>query len=64
MESTTKQLEARLREIEEEFEKGMRARGFDPDQVDNIALPTPLARLYLERERLLDQLDEIRVNGR
>jgi hypothetical protein len=60
MESTTKQLEARLLEITEQFEQQMRVRGFDPQQADNVALPAPLARLYIERQELLEKLEEIR----
>lgn len=60
MEPTTKQLEARLQEITEQFAQQMRARGFDPEQADNVALPTSLARLYVERQKLLEQLEEIR----
>lgn len=60
MESTTKQLERRLLEITEQFEQQMRARGFDPQQADNVALPEPLARLYIERQELLEKLEEIR----
>ena len=60
MESTTKQLEARLLEITEQFEQQMRARGFDPQQADNVALPAALARLYMERQGLLEKLEEIR----
>jgi hypothetical protein len=60
MESTTKQLEARLLEITEVFEQQMRVRGFDPQQADNVALPAPLARLYIERQELLEKLEEIR----
>ena len=60
MEPTTKQLEARLLEITEQFEQQMRARGFDPQQADNVALPAALARLYIERQELLEKLEEIR----
>ena len=60
MESTTKQLEARLLEITEQFEQQMRVRGFDPQQADNVALPAALARLYMERRELLEKLEEIR----
>ena len=50
------ELYARLRKIEERFEHEMRARGFDPAQADNIAMPGPLAKLYTEREQLRAQL--------
>jgi len=46
----------RLRAIEQQFEREMRARGFDPNQVDTIALTTPLAKLYNEREELITRL--------
>ena len=60
MEPTIKQLEARLLEITEQFEQQMRARGFDPQQADNAALPAALAGLYIERQELLEKLEEIR----
>jgi len=59
MEPETKQLQARLQDISELFEQQMRARGFDPKQTDNVALPTGLARLYIERKKILEQLEEI-----
>ena len=64
METTRKQLlEARLQEITEQFEQQMRARGFDPEQVDNVALPAALARLYLERQSLLEELEDQEDNN-
>ena len=51
-------LNSRLRKIEERFEHEMRARGFDPAQADNVALPGPLAKLYTEREELRAQLQK------
>ena len=59
MKPTIKQLQARLQDISELFEQQMRARGFDPKQADNVALPTGLARLYIERKKILEQLEEI-----
>ena len=49
-------LEERLRVIEEEFERGMRARGFDPAQDENLALTSSLAKLYRERDDLRTRL--------
>ncbi|MFN2493984.1 MAG: hypothetical protein ABR501_13990 [Pyrinomonadaceae bacterium] len=49
-------LEEKLRDIDQRLRSEMRARGFDPDQDDNLALTAPLARLYLEREELRAQL--------
>jgi len=51
------QLEEKLREVDQRLRREMLARGFDPDQDDNIALTAPLAKLYLEREDLRSQLD-------
>ena len=45
-------LQAKLVEVELEFDREMRARGFDPEQADNAALTSSLSKLYLERERL------------
>ncbi len=53
------QLEEKLREADQRLRHEMLARGFDPDQEDNVALTTPLARLYLERESLRDQLETL-----
>jgi len=47
-------------EITEQFEQQMRVRGFDPQQAENVALPAALARLYIERQELLEKLEEIR----
>lgn len=53
------QLEAKLREVDEQFRKEMRARGFDPGQSENLALPGPLARMYMERENLREELETL-----
>ena len=53
------ELHQRLRTLDAEFERQMRARGFDPAQTENIALPSTLARLYAERERTKAQLEEL-----
>ena len=52
-------LEEKLREVENRLFSEMRARGFDPAQVDNLALTGPLAELYMERERLQEKLDTL-----
>jgi hypothetical protein len=49
----------RLRDLDAEFERQMRARGFDPAQAENIALPSTLAKLYAERERTKARLEEL-----
>jgi len=52
-------LEARLKSVNEEFNREMRARGFDPAQAENVALPAALARLYMERQQLLEELNNL-----
>jgi hypothetical protein len=53
-------LEERLRQVEEDFERQMRERGFEPAQAELIALPGPLAKLYAEREELRSDLEEFK----
>ena len=53
-------LEEKLRSIEEIFVREMRQRGFEPDQAENVALPTSLARLYTQREALKTELSEMK----
>ena len=52
-------LEERLREVDQQLRREMRARGFDPDQDDNLALTAPLAKLYVEREELREELESL-----
>jgi len=56
-ELTDDQIEAKLRAVEERFDREMRARGFDPAQAENVALPSALARLYAEREELREEME-------
>jgi pentatricopeptide repeat protein len=58
------QLEERLREVEETFERQMRERGFVPDQAELVALPGPLAKLYAEREELRADLESLKGDSR
>jgi hypothetical protein len=46
----------RLRLIEQQFEREMRERGFDPSQVDTVPLTTSLAKLQSEQEQLRSRL--------
>jgi hypothetical protein len=57
--STRTHLEQRLREVDERLRNELRARGFDPDQDDNLALTAPLAKLYTERENLRAELQSL-----
>ena len=53
------QLEGKLHEVDQQLRSQMLARGFDPDQDDNVALTAPLAKLYMERENLRARLQEL-----
>jgi len=52
-------LRAKLRDMDEQFDRELRARGFDPAQADNVALPTVLARLNAEREELKTRMEAL-----
>jgi hypothetical protein len=52
-------LEEQLREVQQRLRSEMLARGFDPNQDENIALTAPLAKLYTEREKLRAQLESL-----
>ena len=53
------QLANKLHSVDQQFQREMRARGFDPDQDDNLALTAPLAKLYMERESLRVELEAL-----
>jgi hypothetical protein len=53
------ELQARLKSLNENFNREMRARGFEPAQAENVALPAALARLYMERQLLLEELNNL-----
>ena len=44
------EVEEKLRAIDQQLRSELIARGFDPDQEENLALTAPLAKLFLERE--------------
>lgn len=58
--SSTEELNRKLRDLDLEFDREMRARGFDPTQAENVALPSHLAALYAEREEIKAQIEETR----
>jgi hypothetical protein len=58
-ESRRKRLEKKLREVDQQLRSEMRARGFDPDQDDSLALTGPLTKLYSEREELREELESL-----
>ena len=53
----------KLRALDAEFDREMRARGFDPAQAENVALPSHLATLYAEREQIRAKLEELTTGG-
>ncbi len=57
--SSTDELNERLRALDAEFDRKMRARGFDPAQAENVALPSHLATLYAKRVQIRAQLAEL-----
>jgi len=58
-ESRRKRLKEKLRSVDQQLRSELRARGFDPDQDDNLALTAPLAKLYSEREKLREELESL-----
>jgi hypothetical protein len=52
-------LREKLSALDAEFDREMRARGFDPAQAENVALPSHLAALYAEREQIRTELEEL-----
>jgi hypothetical protein len=59
LEEAQTELEARLRDLDERLRSEMRARGFDPAQGENLALTGPLAKLYMERQTLTEELETL-----
>jgi hypothetical protein len=57
-------LRAKLRALDAEFDRELRARGFDPAQAENVALPSHLAALYAEREQTRAQIEEVEGQNR
>ena len=59
LEKRRKELTTTLLELDERFEREMRARGFEPAQAENVALTSELARLYAAREEVRAELEEL-----
>jgi hypothetical protein len=57
--SSSDELKKKLRTLNTEFDREMRVRGFDPSQSENVALPSHLAALYAERERIKEELKDL-----
>lgn len=49
-ETQREEIEEKLRALDRQLRRELVARGFDPDQEENLALTAPLAKLFLERE--------------
>ena len=62
--TTESELEKTLRELDERLDRELRARGFDPQQAANLALPAKLAGLFSEREQLRSELEAIKRKNR
>jgi hypothetical protein len=58
-EKRREKLAAKLRELDESFDREMRARGFDPSQAENVALTSKLAGLYAAREELRTEIENL-----
>jgi hypothetical protein len=56
---STDEMREGLRALDAEFDQELRARGFDPAQAENVALPSHLATLYAKREQIKAQLAEL-----
>jgi hypothetical protein len=53
------ELQQQLAELNDAFRIEMQRRGFNPAQIENVALPTALARLFAERSQLESDLEEL-----
>ena len=49
----------RIRALDMRIESGLRARGFDPAQAENVPLPKGVAELKAERDAVAQQLAEV-----
>jgi hypothetical protein len=49
----------KIRALDMKIESGLRARGFDPAQAENVPLPKGLAELKAERDAMAEQLAEV-----
>jgi hypothetical protein len=54
-----KRMREHLLALDSEFDREMRARGFDPAQQEDVALPAHLAELYKQREQIKTALAEL-----
>ena len=62
-EAARRQLQEKLRRVNEQLRHEMSARGFDPEQAEHLALTGPLAKLYMQREELQEELNGLSDEG-
>ena len=62
--SRVEELSNRLREVESKLQRALRARGFEPGQLETTALPGALALLSAERDEIQRELAEIEAEER
>ena len=55
------ELEQKLAELEAQFRSEAHKRGFEPAQVDNMALPAALARLVAAAAEIKGELDDLTI---
>jgi hypothetical protein len=54
------ELQHRLKDLEARFQTEAQRRGFDPAQIENMALPAALAKMFAERTEIKAELEELR----
>ena len=57
------ELQHQLAELDARFQTEAKKRGFDPAQVENMALPTTLAKLFAEYTEIKSELEELASRG-
>lgn len=58
-EARSTELKQKLRELEARFQVEAQKRGFDPTQVENMALPAALANLFADCAAIRSELEEL-----
>ena len=62
MHKRREELATRLQALNTVFERQMRARGFNPEQAENVALTSELADLYAACQAIRTELEELSQN--
>jgi hypothetical protein len=58
-EARSAELKQKLSEVEARFRVEAQRRGFEPTQVENMALPAPLANLFADCVAIRSELEEL-----